>query len=95
MERSHRQDAVPKADVLLEVQHVHNRLRCTRMEGKRVKRSNVDMETCVCVCAYTLRVAAGLRQSLAVCEQSDPGHRDSQHAPVLAGFILRQTHTGG
>lgn len=41
------------------------------------------------VSAYTLSVAAGLGESLAVCEQSDPRHRDSQHAAVLTGFILR------
>lgn len=90
---------MPKADVLLEVQHVHNGLGYNQTDEKRVKRTNVDLETCgscvcVCVCAHTLSVAAGLRQSLAVCEQSDPGHRDSQHAPVLTGFILPQTHTG-
>lgn len=45
----------------------------------------------VCVC-FTLSVAAGLRHSLAVCEQSDSGHCDSQHAPIFTGFILRQTH---
>lgn len=36
LERAHRQDAVPKPDVLLEVQHVHNGLRYKQTEGKRV-----------------------------------------------------------
>ena len=45
---------------------------------------------CVRVCVRTLGVAAGLGESLAVCEQSDPGHRDAQNAAVLTGFILRE-----
>lgn len=63
----------------------------TDREGeKRVKLLNYDLETepCVCVCVPTLGVAAGLGESLAVCEQSDPRHCDSQHAAVLTGFIL-------
>lgn len=46
------------------------------------------MSACVCVCVLTLSVAAGLSESLAVCEQSDSRHSDSQHTAVLTGFIL-------
>lgn len=49
-------------------------------------------DVCVYASAHTLSVAAGLRQSLAVCEQSNSGHCDSQHASIFTGFVLRQTH---
>lgn len=47
------------------------------------------------MCEPTLRVAAGLGESLAVCEQSDPCHCDSQHTAVLTGFILRGKQQAG
>ena len=45
----------------------------------------------MCARAHTLSVAAGLGEGLAVCEQSDPRHRDSQHAAILTSFILKGT----
>lgn len=62
-------------------------------EGERwIKWWPGDWTRCVwvCICVFTLGVAAGLGESLAVCEQSDPGHRDAQNAAVLTGFILRE-----
>lgn len=48
-----------------------------------------DRALCLYVCLPTLGVAAGLGESLAVCEESNPRHCDSQHAAILTGFILR------
>lgn len=38
----------------------------------------------------TFRVAAGLREGLAVGQQRGPGHRHAEHAPVLARLILKE-----
>lgn len=50
---------------------------------------------CVCGSLPTFSVAAGLGQSLAVCQQSNPSHRDSQHAAIFTRFILREDRWGG
>lgn len=37
----------------------------------------------------TFRVAARLRQGLAVCQQRGPRHRHTQHAAVLTRLVLK------
>ncbi len=95
--RSYRQDAVPQAHILFEVENIHYGLSYRQREKEKGSMTKCrpggrTTRVCehVCVCLSTLCVAAGLCESLAVSEQSDPRHCDSQHAAILTGFILRQ-----
>lgn len=57
--------------------------------GRQTGASHQLSHACVCVrVCITFGVGAGLCEGLAVCEHGCPGHRHTQDAAVLAGFIL-------